>query len=87
MAAEPLPQMFPSRNRIISGLARAVIVVEANDRSGSLITARHAAEQGRDVFAIPGPVDSPASGLLEIDPRRRHAGSPCRRHPGRFAAQ
>jgi DNA processing protein len=67
MAAEPLPQMFPSRNRIISGLARAVVIVEANDRSGSLITARHAAEQGRDVFAIPGPVDSPASaGCLKL---------------------
>lgn len=67
MAAEPLPQMFPSRNRIISGLSRAVIVVEASDRSGSLITARHAGEQGRDVFVVPGPVDSPASaGCLKL---------------------
>ncbi|MCR4955963.1 MAG: DNA-processing protein DprA [Lachnospiraceae bacterium] len=58
---KPAKGMFPRRNRIISGLADAVIIIEAREKSGSFITADYALEQGRDIYVLPGRVDDPLS--------------------------
>jgi DNA processing protein len=59
--APPLAQHFPRRNRLIAGLSKLVVVVEGEEKSGALITAKMALEQGIDVLAVPGPIDSPQS--------------------------
>lgn len=61
LGAEPERHHFPQRNRIISGLAKAVLLVEAGEKSGTLITAKFAVDQNRDVLVVPGPITSPQS--------------------------
>lgn len=82
---EPRSGHFPVRNRIMSGLTLASVVVEAPPRSGALITAHLALDQGRDVFAVPGPITAEASPRLQrTHPRGRGTRELCVGHPRRI---